>query len=335
MESINAPISVVVAIKNEEQHIARCLDSLLELDFPSDEYRIVVVDGMSEDGTMSIVETYRDRYPQRITIVMNPQGTQAAGRNLGFRSYPESEYVAYIDGHCIADRRWLRTLFMTFEDSNDPKIAGVGSVHQSPQDDTPTGKAIGEIYASVIGGGGSSFRSTKRVKEVPTAPYVLYRRNALEKAGYYDETLKGAEDFALNSKLREVGYRILVNPNALVFYYKRGSCQSFFNQMYTYGSSKAILMRHGYSIPLFNLIPAATILGFIVLGSVSVIEHTLAPVLASALLAYLVTVLSFSVAGGIRQKQMRLAGLMAILFVIEHFAYGFGFLAGALRRRGR
>ncbi|GAI27260.1 unnamed protein product, partial [marine sediment metagenome] len=42
-------VSIVLPIRNEQHYIIRCLDSILDNDYPHDKYEILVVDGMSTD----------------------------------------------------------------------------------------------------------------------------------------------------------------------------------------------------------------------------------------------------------------------------------------------
>src|SRR5687767_10161361 len=47
-------VSIIVPVRNEEQNIRRCLESLLKQDF--DRYEIIVVNDNSTDNTASILE---------------------------------------------------------------------------------------------------------------------------------------------------------------------------------------------------------------------------------------------------------------------------------------
>src|SRR5580704_13779118 len=51
----NPFISVVIPVYNEERHIAECLDSVLDQDYPADRYEVIVADGGSDDRTRAIV----------------------------------------------------------------------------------------------------------------------------------------------------------------------------------------------------------------------------------------------------------------------------------------
>ena len=52
-------ISIVTIVRNDAEHIAETMESVLSQDYPDVEY--IVIDGASTDGTKEIVEKYRDR----------------------------------------------------------------------------------------------------------------------------------------------------------------------------------------------------------------------------------------------------------------------------------
>src|SRR6266513_6408484 len=54
-------VTIVVPCRNEEKHIARCLESILANDYPKERMEILILDGMSEDRTREIVAGYGQR----------------------------------------------------------------------------------------------------------------------------------------------------------------------------------------------------------------------------------------------------------------------------------
>ena len=48
-------VTLVMPCRNEEKHIGRCLESILDNDYPKERMEILVLDGMSEDRTREIV----------------------------------------------------------------------------------------------------------------------------------------------------------------------------------------------------------------------------------------------------------------------------------------
>lgn len=283
---------------------------------------------MSIDKTVDIVSQYVLNYPDLISLYINPKEWQSAGRNLAIKNAHKSNFIAYIDGHCIADKKWLQMLYSSYQELDSPLVGGVGSIHKSPKDESLIGMAIEQIFCSFIGGFGSSYKPLRKKTEVNTAPYALYKKEALEKVGLYDENMRYGEDFTLNFKLRNAGYKIFIEPNSIVFYYKRSSFHSFLKQMYNYGVTKAIIWKkYPSSITLLHYLPSLFILFIVILGTLCLYSMNLL-LFAYLIIFYLFILYSISFVYVILKKQWTFIVFMPILYIIEHFAYGFGFLMG-------
>lgn len=328
----NTIISVIIAVKDEEEYIERCIKSIINQDFPKDLYQIVVVDGMSTDNTVKIVNKLIDIYSNKIKLYQNPKMWQSSGRNIAIKN-ERTDFVAYIDGHCIADSKWLSILYDTMKNLDGKiKVAGVGSVHKSPKDESLTGVAIEQVFSTLIGGFGSSYIPAKSQKEVDTVGFVLYKRDALEEVGYYDENMRYGEDFSLNYKLRRAGYKLFVEPRAIVYYYKRKTISSFLRQMYNYGVAKAVVhKKYPSSLRFFHYVPSIFVIFLVVAGVISIYVAEFRVVFLSIILFYFIAIVSSSLTGTIRQKQFFLVGLMPILYAMEHLAYGTGFIIGTFK----
>lgn len=329
----NTLITVIVAVKNEERYIEKCLLSLINQDFPHELYQIVVIDGMSTDRTIDIVEKYKKKYPDLIKVYDNPKEWQAVGRNIAIQNEKESDLITYLDGHCIADTQWLKTLFNDFQAHNNPKFAGVGSIHLSPEDESTIGKSIEQVFHTLFGGIGSSFRPVGIREEVETVPFVLFKREALEDVGLYEEDMKVGEDFTLSYKLRSVGYKLFINPKAIVYRYNRNTIYSFLIQMYNYGIAKAISGRKfPHSLNVYHYFPSVLIIFLTILGALGVYMVELRLFFYLIVLLYAVTTLTFSLITAFRKRQWAFAIVMPLLYVVEHFSYSVGFICGIFKK---
>ncbi|MDY6864473.1 MAG: glycosyltransferase [Halobacteriota archaeon] len=329
----NILITVIVAVKNEERFIEKCLISLINQDFAQDLYQIVVVDGRSTDRTMDIVEEYIKKYPDLIKVYDNPMEWQAVGRNIAIQNEKESELITYLDGHCIADSQWLRTLFNDFQAHDNPKFAGVGSLHLSPDDESTIGKSIEQIFHTLFGGIGSSFRPTVIRGEVETVPFVLFKREALEDVGLYEEDMKVGEDFTLSYKLRSAGYKLFINPKAIVYRYNRNSFYSFLIQIYNYGIAKAISgKKFPHSLSVYHYLPSVLLIFLAILGVLGVYLVELRLFFYRIVLLYAGAILTSSIVTAFKKVQWTFAIIMPLLYVVEHFSYSIGFLFGIFKK---
>jgi chlorobactene glucosyltransferase len=60
-------VSIILAARNEEKHIAKCFESLLKQDYPN--FEIIAVDDSSSDSTYKIMQTYQLLNSDKMTVI--------------------------------------------------------------------------------------------------------------------------------------------------------------------------------------------------------------------------------------------------------------------------
>src|SRR5213593_3464626 len=75
-------VSIVVPCRNEAEYVRPLLDSILANEYPRDRLEVLIVDGMSDDGTRAVVAGYASRYPV-IRLLDNPKRITPCALNLG------------------------------------------------------------------------------------------------------------------------------------------------------------------------------------------------------------------------------------------------------------
>ena len=73
-EPLLPTVSLVVPCRNERQHIETCVCSLLAQEAPAGGYEVLVVDGMSDDGTRDILTRLARDIPH-LRVLDNPART--------------------------------------------------------------------------------------------------------------------------------------------------------------------------------------------------------------------------------------------------------------------
>lgn len=106
------PVSVVIALHNEEENVGKMLKSLMEQTETIDE--VVLVADHCTDGTESrIKEIIEENQHFNARIVRNEgEAGKKNAQRLGV-SEARNEYVAVIDGDCKAEKHWYETMATT------------------------------------------------------------------------------------------------------------------------------------------------------------------------------------------------------------------------------
>ena len=103
-------VSIVIAAKDEQTNIGRCLDSLLAQNYPGDRFDIFVVDDCSEDCTAEIVRTYAARFPKVHLLQVKSPPEDLPGKQHALAVGIEGsggEIILTTDANCTASPEWI------------------------------------------------------------------------------------------------------------------------------------------------------------------------------------------------------------------------------------
>ncbi len=331
-----AIIDILVGVKNEEEHIERCIRSLMNQTIR--DINILVVDGMSEDRTRDIVSNLMDEDP-RIKLLINEGETISSGRNIGLNA-STSEYVAYLDGHAYVDEDWLKTLYSSYKECEKKyPLGGIGSTYASPEDDSPFGKTVAYCVQTMFGGLGTSFTEEEEIHPVDTVAFALYKRSTLLDEGIiYDERMTHCEDTDFNHQLVNKGYVLLKHPEAKVYQYRRKNLREFFMQMYKYGEGRYKLAnKYRETLKYYHLIPVLAILYLLfaliglILFLINLLNLNYLILIWSPVILYLIIDIICTV--NIMARYGSLKHISALMiFPAIHIGYGIGFLKGLITK---
>lgn len=319
-------LSVIVATRNEEAHIERCLRSLLEGTLAPSDYEVLVVDGQSTDRTRQIVEGLMREHPQ-IRWIDNPRRITPVAFNLGVKA-ARGSHISIVSAHCFVEPDYYRVCLETLQQTG--AAVAVGREIALPADDSAQARLVMAILNSRFGIGGS-FRTVTREGPVDAVSAAVFRRSAFEQVGLFDERLVRNQDNELSSRILARGMQIWMTSRVKHYYYSRGAIKALLWQNFRNGLYGVLTWRiNPASFSLRHGIPFLFVL-FLLLGGVA---SLFVPVLRWFYLGviglYALLDLAASIEAGIRHKTL-LAVLLPLAFPALHITYGLGTLVGVFR----
>jgi cellulose synthase/poly-beta-1,6-N-acetylglucosamine synthase-like glycosyltransferase len=75
----NPKVSIILPARNEEEFLGKCLDTLIDQDYPN--YEIIVIDDSSEDSTGNIISEYAKQNSKIIPVSARPKPDGWMGKN--------------------------------------------------------------------------------------------------------------------------------------------------------------------------------------------------------------------------------------------------------------
>lgn len=322
-------LSVIVPIYNEEKYIAKCIDSILEQDYPKDDLEVILADGMSKDLTREIVEGYTTKYPL-IHLIDNPKRIAPCAMNLGIKE-AKGDVIMRLDAHATYEKNYFSALVAALKKYNADNVGAV--FHTDVLNKNPKTIAIREVLSNKFGVGNSTFRTgIKGAQEVETVPFGCWRRDVFDKYGMYDERLIRNQDIELNKRIVRGGGKIVIIPDTYCTYLARETYKALAKN--NYGNGKWNILTVYYtkeirSLSLRHFVPLAFVLSLILPTIVGLFWHPALFISALALGAYLVALGSISAKLAIT-KEENFFYLLAS-FIVLHISYGWGSLVGIIR----
>ena len=321
-------ISVICPIYNEEKYIAKCIESILEQDYPKDDLEVIFVDGMSTDRTREIVAEYTAKYPF-IRLIDNPERIVPPAMNKGILA-SKGDIIMRLDAHSTYASNYFSVLVKALYDLGADNVGAVCKTDVLNK--TPKALAIKEVLSNKFGVGNSTFRTgVDKVMEVDTVPFGCWRRDVFDKYGLYDVRLVRNQDIELNKRILRGGGKILIVPDTYCTYLARENYKALAKN--NFGNGKWNILTVFYtkqfdSLSIRHFIPLAFVLSLILPLLCSVIYWPIAFVALLSLLAYLGLVGAISAKLSI-SKNLNFRYLIAS-FIVLHVSYGWGSLVGLL-----
>jgi succinoglycan biosynthesis protein ExoA len=318
-------IDVLVSTYNEGAYIGRCLDHVLGQDYPGELVRVWLIDGGSTDETVPIVRARAETEPRLRVIADGRRLNLPEALNIGIEA-SGSELVAKIDAHGYPEHDFLRRAVDAFN-SEGPAVACVGGRPQQ-LGETRFGRALALARTSRFGVGASEYAGSGQRTFVDTVQCGVYRRDPLLRVGLFDADMQYGEDEELNWRLREAGFRILLDTGIRFNYIARPSWKAAYRQYRNYGEARTrVVAKHPSFLRPHHLVPAAFVAGATGLAAASPLSAAARRALGACAMSY-VSISVAAAAQTCRRNGLPLLPWVGASYSALHFGYGVGMLQG-------
>lgn len=218
--------SVIIPTYGRPDQLCNCLDTLVDVEQPSDGFEVVVVDDGTPDPLEPQLSPWLDRL--QLTVLRQENSGPGPARNLGLTA-ARGQFIAFTDDDCLIDREWLRALESALEENPEALIGG--RTTQQPGD--PYSETNQMIFDAVhrfyneSGQGATFFPSNN----------MAISAELLRDVGGFDPQFfpRASEDRELCDRWRHLGHDLLYVPEAHLIHARPASFQRYWRQHFTYG----------------------------------------------------------------------------------------------------
>ncbi|MEU1273986.1 glycosyltransferase family 2 protein [Streptomyces sp. NPDC005799] len=314
-------VSVIMPVLDEERHLRGAVEAILAQEYAG-EMEVVIALGPSTDRTDEIAaqlvaETAADAN-KRVHTVPNPTGRTPAALNAAIKA-SRHPIVVRVDGHGMLSPNYIATAVRLLEETGAQNVGGI--MHAEGENAWEQGVAA--AMTSKIGVGNAAFHTGGEAAPAETVYLGVFRREALERQGGYNEEFIRAQDWELNFRIREAGGLIWFSPELRVSYRPRPSVRALAKQYKDYGRWRHVVARyHEGSINLRYLAPPTALLAIaagLVVGALVTPWALLIPG------GYLAAIVLGSVPAG-RGLPLKARLQIPVALATMHMSWGWGFL---------
>ncbi|MBU1853990.1 MAG: glycosyltransferase family 2 protein [Candidatus Omnitrophica bacterium] len=330
-------VTVIIPCLNEKDFIGNCLDSVIANDYPKDVLEVLVIDGISKDGTREILQEYAEKYPF-VSMLENHKSITPAALNVGVR-HAKGEIIVRMDAHSTYEGSYISKCVRYLDEYKADNVGGIWVT--VARNGSLIAKAI-TISLSHTFGVGNAYYRVGRPKEpmwVDTVPFGCYRKDIFNKVGFFDETVPRNEDIEFNARLRKSGGKILLVPDIAINYYARTDLKQFIRHNFDNGlkvtypfNLHRMIFSWRHLIPFIFVVSLFVSLGVWWLSCPFGVTCLMGlSMFLSIVGVYLLVNSYFSVKVAIREKDLKILFLVPVVFALLHLSYGTGSVCGLLK----
>jgi glycosyltransferase involved in cell wall biosynthesis len=323
-------VSIIIPCRNEDKFIGMCLDSILVNDYPKELVEILVVDGMSEDGTRRIVQRYTQQYPF-VRLLNNPKKITPVAFNVGVKK-SIGDVIMIMGAHNTYSTDYITKSVKYLREYKADNVGGI--MRTFSQTGSILGRAIVACLSHRFGVGNSYFRiHTDKPKSVDTVFGGCYEKNIFYKVGLFDERLERHQDYEFNSRIKRLGGKIYIFPDIVSVYYCRSALRALAKQLFANGKWKvyAGLVKPA-SLSVRHSIPFAFV-SSLLSGLILWVFHPVGGWLLGLIVgSYALCSIAASIMISARNGWKYLP-VLPLVFVVQHLSYGIGSIWGLLTVR--
>ncbi|PID58693.1 MAG: glycosyl transferase [Ignavibacteriae bacterium] len=201
--------TVIVAARNEEHNILRCLKSLNKLDYPQNKLEIIIVDDNSTDSTNKIITDFIKDKPKFKLIKPAKDFGETKGKARALANAIEiakGEIILTTDADCSVSETWVKTITSYYKDD---VIMVCGFTNQTYTNLFEGVQDTDFIFLLTVGSG--SINLGKPLSAIGNN--MSYRKSAYDKIGGYKKIpFSVTEDFEVLMAMNKLKDKKILFP---------------------------------------------------------------------------------------------------------------------------
>jgi len=229
-----------------------------------------------------------------------------------------------MDAHSQPYPDYVERCLSALDGGQGDNVGGVWEI--KPGGEGWIAKSIAVAASHLLGVGDAGYRIGAKASLVDTVPFGAFRKSLVDKIGLFDESLLSNEDYEFNTRIRQSGGRIWLDPKIVTVYYARSTLRELSRQYWRYGYWKyRMLRRYPDTLRWRQGLPPLFVASLIVLALFSWWSVP-AWLITIELVIYFSVLLLAGMLSSFRHRKIYLLIGLPLSIATMHLAWGGGFL---------
>ncbi len=318
-------VSVIIPCYNEESTIRKLLEALRAQTYPLAKMEVVISDGLSTDATRDVITAFQKEHGDlSVRVVDNQARTIPSGVNQAIRE-SRGELFVRLDAHSMPIPEYVERCVEAHQTGKGDNVGGVWEIR--PGAETWVAESISFAAAHPLGVGDAMYRLNAKAGAVDTVPFGSFRRELIQRIGAFDETLLSNEDYEFNTRVRESGGTVWLDPAIRSVYFSRSTFGKLAAQYWRYGFWKfKMLKRYPHTLRWRQALPPVFVLILLTLSVLSLGAPIARYLLALQLFSYFFVLGLAGLKLAMKTRKGFLIWGLPLAIATMHIAWGAGFL---------
>jgi succinoglycan biosynthesis protein ExoA len=318
-------VSIIVPCYNEQATIQSLLEAVLNQTYPRSQMEIIIADAFSRDHTRIQIELFHRAHPDlALRIADNERRIIPAALNLGIRE-SRGEIIVRLDAHSLPNPDYVERCVQALEEGKGANVGGVWEIR--PGNQSWTAESIAVAASHPLGAGDALYRLNPKAGAVDTVPFGAFRRGLIDQIGGFDESLLSNEDYEFNTRVRQSGGVVWLDPQIRSIYFARASFIELIRQYARYGFWKwRMLKRYPDTLRWRQALPPLFTASLIVLAIFSFRFSFARWLLLIEIILYLFILFAAAFRAAVHHRKAFLLAGLPLSILIMHLSWGGGFL---------
>jgi len=253
--------TIGMCARNCEDILGSAIESVITQDYPHELMELIIVDDGSEDNTFSVIQSYARKTDIPVKVFTQQWRGLGFTRNFVIQN-ASGKYIIWVDSDEILEKSYVRKQ-VGFLDLHPSVGISVG-ILLMPADNLVTRLDLVPFLIDR-----TKYMTHGSELKPPGTGAAAYRVEALQKAGGFDVTIRGAgEDVEVGYRIKELGWS--VGAANAKFWEKRGgigTLRELWNRYFWYGyGNHKVHWKHSKAIGFPTMTPLAGIVSGLLYG---------------------------------------------------------------------